>query len=305
MTDIQPRSGAQIALAGHGYTATIASIGATLRELRFEGRELVASFDADEVRPVSRGVTLAPWPNRIADGRYRFAGEEHQLPLTEPARQNALHGLACWLDFTAVETAPERVLLTATIEPQAGYPFRVAVDVEYALTPQGLVQTVTGRNVGADAAPWGTSAHPYLLGGDGRVDDWTLTLPAAQVLQVTEDRLLPLEVADVSRHPDLDFREPRAIADTFIDHAYTGLPSGTVTVAVTGPDGHGTAMSWDDTCRWVQIHTADTPGAERTHRAGLAVEPMTCPPDAFNSGTDLIVLEPGDSHRARWTIFAF
>ena len=38
------------------------------------------------------------------------------------------------------------------------------------------------------------------------------------------------------------------------------------------------------------------------HRKSLAVEPMTCPPDAFNSGVDLVVLQPGQSHSLALTI---
>ncbi|UOQ90544.1 aldose 1-epimerase family protein [Agromyces endophyticus] len=315
--DLVPRSGRQFALSAHGYTADVASIGASLRTLRFEGRDLVVPFEADEVRPGYRGVTLAPWPNRIVDGRYAFAGVSHQLPLTEPARGHALHGLAAWLDFTPRIVETDRVVLAAVVEPQAGYPFRVEVEVEYRLDADGLTQTVTGRNLGADAAPWGTGPHPYLVAGPGRVDDWTLELPAESVLTVTADRLSPVAVEPVEVHPEFDFRTPRAIADTFIDHAFTGLVAAEASsapvasdaaslyrVVLTAPGGTGVEMTWDAACPWVQVHTADTPGADATHRIGLAVEPMTCPPDAFNSGVDLVVLEPGAAHAASWRITA-
>ena len=180
-----PRSGRQLRINGHGYEAEIASVGASLRVLTFDGRDLVVPFDADEVRPGYRGATLAPWPNRIVDGRYRFDGVEHQLPLTEPARAQALHGLLSWAEFEDRLVLDDRVALAAVIEPQTGYPFRVEVEVEYRLEADGLRQTVTARNIGADAAPWGTGPHPYLVAGPGRVDDWTLTLPASEVLTVT------------------------------------------------------------------------------------------------------------------------
>ncbi|MGO1411989.1 MAG: aldose 1-epimerase family protein, partial [Microbacterium sp.] len=138
------------------------------------------------------------------------------------------------------------------------------------------------------------------------VDDWTLTLPAGQVLTVTSDRLSPVAVEPVSSHPEWDFRTPRAIDDVFIDHAFTGLDrtDRIAEVRLEAPGGTGVAMTWDERCPWVQVHTADTPDAEATHRIGLAVEPMTCPPDAFNSGTDLVALEPGDAHAASWRITA-
>lgn len=302
-----PLSGTRFDLTFGDYTASIASIGASLRSLTHRGRDLVVPFDEDEVRPSYRGATLAPWPNRVVDGRYEFAGQQ-QLALTEPARGHALHGLATWLDFTPVDEGEDHVTLTTTIVPQGGYPFRVEVSVTFELDADGLHTTVTGSNSGPSPAPWGTGPHPYLVAGDGRVDDWTLTLPADAVLTVTEDRLIPTGLADVTAEADgtFDFRSGRRIDDTFIDHAFTGMSrdsAGTASVTLTCADGTGVAMTWGTDCPWVQVHTADQPDPA-LDRLGLAVEPMTCPPDAFNSGTDLIVLEPGTSASAAWTISA-
>jgi aldose 1-epimerase len=303
-----PISGTHFGLTAGDYHATIASVGASLRTLEFDGRPLVVPFSADEVRPAFRGATLAPWPNRVVDGRYSFDGAEQQLPLTEPGRGHALHGLATWLDFTAIDRSASSVTLSATIEAQEGYPHRVEVAVAFELDEDGLHTTVTGTNTGTTPAPWGTGPHPYLVAGDGRVDDWTLDLPADRVLTVTEDRLIPVGLADVATEGGgvFDFRGGRPIADTFIDHAFTGLrrdAEGAATVTVRAPGGTGVAMTWDAACPWVQVHTADRDIAE-LNRLGLAVEPMTCPPDAFNSGTDLIVLAPGESAAAAWTIRA-
>ena len=197
-------------------------------------------------------------------------------------------------------------MLAATIEPQAGYPFRVEVEVEYRLGADGLTQTVTGRNQGADPAPWGTGPHPYLVAGEGRVDEWMLTLPATAVLTVTEDRLSPVALESVDAHPEWDFRVPRPIGPTFIDHAFTALArtDGSASVELRTDRGAGVAITWGEDCPWVQIHTADTSSAPGTHRIGLAVEPMTCAPDAFNSGAGLIALEPGAAHAASWRLHA-
>ena len=303
---VQPRSGRQLRIAGHGYEAVIASVGASLRTLTFEGRDLVVPFDADEVRPGYRGTTLAPWPNRIVDGSYRFGGVEHRLALTEPGRGQALHGLLAWAEFSDRLILDDRVVLAAVIEPQTGYPFRVEVETEYRLDGDGLRQTVTAHNLGTDAAPWGTGPHPYLVAGAGGVDDWTLTLPASEVLTVTPDRLSPVALEGVSEHPEWDFRAARRIGDVFIDHAFTGLAreDGVAEVRLVSDAGTGVAIRFDERCPWVQVHTADNPGIDAIHRIGLAVEPMTCPPDAFNSGTDVVVLAPGAAHAASWLISA-
>ena len=297
-------SGAQYAIAHGSYRATIASIGASLRELSFDGRELVVPFDADELRPNYRGAMLAPWPNRVIDGRYELGGEQFQLPLTEPARGHALHGLASWLDFVATSQSASAVALEATIEPQAGYPWRLRVSVTNTLTDDGLATTVTATNLSETAAPFGTGPHPYLVAGPGRVDNWVFELPAARVLEVTSDRLIPMELVDVET-AGFDWRIPRPVGDTFIDHAFTDLSRGStgVTAVRLRSGDTGVELAWGPECPWVQIHTADLPDPAQSRR-GLAVEPMTCPPDAFNSGTDLILIGAGDSTSASWVIRA-
>lgn len=303
LTTTRPVSGAPYTISAAGYVAEIASVGATLRSLTFDGRDLVVPFDADEVRPAFRGATLAPWPNRVTDGRYSFDGEDYLLSLTEPERGHALHGLASWLEFDLVEADASSVTLAATVEAQFGYPFRIRVEVAFAVDASGLHTHVTATNVGATRAPVGLGPHPYLVAGPGLVDEWDLELPADRVLTVHGDRMIPGPVVDVVEE-SFDFRSRRRIAATEIDHAFTGLTraDGEATVRVTITDGSGVGIRWGEECPWVQVHTADKPGLP-VHRIGLAVEPMTCPPDAFNSGVDLDVLEPGAALTASWVIF--
>lgn len=281
----------------------ITEVGAALRRLSHDDRPLVVGFSVDEVMPSYRGAQLIPWPNRIADGRYSFAGQEHQVPLTEPDRGNALHGFVVWESWRTVLHVRDRVVLSHRVQPRQGYPWRLDVTADFALGPDGLRCTVEALNTGHSAAPYGYGPHPYLLAGESPLDEWSLEVPAAEYLDVTPDRLLPKGLVPVEG-TELDFREARPIGATKIDHAYTTVKrdnSGTATVRVRDPRGTGVEMSWPSTAPWVQVHTADLPDP-KNDRLGLAVEPMTCPPDAFNSGTNLIVIEPGESHRTSWTI---
>ncbi|POH59175.1 galactose mutarotase [Cryobacterium zongtaii] len=303
---VLPLSGLQYTISHDGYSATIASVGASLRLLTWNGRDLVVPFAEDEVRPGYRGAVLAPWPNRVVDGRYTFDGVDYQLPLTEPSRSHALHGLVCWADWTLQARTADSVTLGTTIVPSDGYPHRLALLVTYSLTDDGLTSTVTAENVGAATAPYGTGPHPYLVAGPGIVDDWTLEFPAAAYLTVTPDRLSPVATVPVETTPEFDFRTPRVIGDTFIDHAFTAIArdsNGSASVTVTSPAGTGVRMSFGAELPWLQVHTADRPAPEQS-RIGLAVEPMTCPPDAFSTGEDLVLLAPGQSHSAGWTIAA-
>ncbi len=300
------RGGAEHLITHGDYAAAVTEVGAGLRFLRFGDRDLVRPYATDEVRPRYRGVLLAPWPNRVIDGRYSFGGETFQLDITEPDRGHALHGLVCWERFDLVEREASSVTAVHRLVPRPSYPFQLEVRAQYRLGDDGLTCDVSARNVGERPAPYGVAGHPYLVAGPGPVDRWTFELPAAQVLEVTADRLVPQGLAEVEG-TDFDFRAPRSLAGLEIDHALTGLapdPDGLVRARVLADDGAGTVCTWNPSdLPWVQVHTADLPPPEET-RAGLAVEPMTCPPDAYNSGVDLRVVAPGGTTSAAWTLAA-
>jgi aldose 1-epimerase len=299
--------GQDIELRHGGYTAAVTTVGGGLRALAFEGRDLVRAYPADAVRPKYAGALLVPWPNRVVDGRYEFHGSSYQLDLSEPARQHAIHGLVTWERFERIAGDGAGVVLRHELVPRTGYPFELSVEVVYRLDDGGLRTSVTSTNTGATPLPYGVGPHPYLVGGPGRVDAWAVHLPAEQVLEVTADRLVPVGLRPAAAS-GLDFSRARVVGTQHVDHAYTGLmpgDDGLVRARVTGPDGAGVECVWDPrVLPWAQLHTADVPGSPDLHRTGLAVEPMTCPPDAFNSGTDLVVLEPTTSHQAEWTIRA-
>ena len=311
-----PASGTAFSIAAGDYEAEIASVGASLRALRYRGRDLVLPFDANDLRPAMQGAVLAPWPNRLADGVYSFDGIEYHLPLTEPATRNASHGLVTWLDFSLAEQTNNRLVLRGRIEPQRGYPWRIRVDVAFELTADGFRQVVSATNESAERAPVGLGVHPYVLAGSsdeavhlpGALDDWQLSLPARAVLRVTEDRMLPLDIVDVAEHRAgmFDFRQRRHIGSTVLNHAFTAIDAdanGWATITVTDANGHGVELRWDAQAPWVQIYSSDAQPTA-TRRQGLAIEPMTCPPDAFNSGTDLRIVPAGGTTELEWRLRA-
>jgi len=283
------------------YAAAVDAVGASLRRLTLGGRDLVVPYREGAVRPLFRGAIVAPWPNRVVDGRYRFEGRDYQLPLTEPDRGHALHGLVNWVRWEAVASGVDHVYLHHDLVPQDGYPFALALDVEYVLSGDGLTARLTALNTGTHDAPYGCCPHPYLVAGAGRVDDWLLTVPATTVLD-TRERLIPTTLRPVAEL-GLGF-DRRRVGPISADNAFTGLrrsPDGAASVRVEAAAGTGVEISWGTWASWVQVHTADRPEPEND-RVGLAIEPMSCPPDAFNSGADLVVLAPGQEHMAKWTI---
>jgi len=305
-------TGRQFTVQGGGYRAVITEVGAGLRELEqttAQGtRPLVLGYGADEFAHGGAGQLLAPWPNRVADGRYRFDGEDRHLDLTEPARHNAIHGLVRWDAFQVAEQSADRIVLALRMYPRPGYPHILDLTAAYSVSDAGLEVEVTARNAGSTAAPYGYAAHPYLTPGlpatPGSIDQWTLHLPTEYRVEVDE-RLNPSGLADVDAS-SYDFRAPRQLGTTSLDTAFGGLQrelDGIGRVRLCEPGGGAVTLWMDRGLDWIQVFTADPLNGD-WHRGGVAVEPMTCPPDAFNSGTDLIRLEPGVAIGHRWGIHA-
>lgn len=297
-------SGEQHEIASGPYRAIITESGGALRSLTHDARALVDGFAEDEMAPGGRGQLLVPWPNRVRDGKFSFHGRELQLALTEPAHHNASHGLVRWVAWTPAERAADSVSLTYRLMAQTGWPWTYDVRVTYAVTDDGLTVTQSATNLADEPGPYAAGAHPYLAVGPGPVDGLELTLPATR-RYFTDDQLVP--VGDESTAGTaLDFRGGRPLADTALDDCFTDLerdPGGRATTTVRDPrTGEGVSLWVDETWTCLQLFTAD--GVPGTARRSLAVEPMTAPPDALNSGTGLVVLEPGESYAGSWGIRA-
>ncbi|MFF3607671.1 gluconokinase, GntK/IdnK-type [Streptomyces sp. NPDC002463] len=287
----------------HGeQSVTVVQLGGALREYAVNGRPLLDGFSAGSAITGGRGQLLAPWPNRVGGGRYRFGDRDHQLPLTEPEKDNAIHGLLRWSLWRLLARTDDAVRVGTTLCPQPGYPFLLEVCAEYRLGPDGLETAVFATNAGTGPAPYGVGQHPYLAVGTDFVDTALLTVPARYLIR-TDDRGLPIgqEPVDGTAY---DFRTARPIGDLRLDTAFTGLgrgPDGRAVVRLAHPSGlRGVDLWLGEGTRYVQVYTGDTLAEPERRRRGVAVEAMSCPPDAFRSGTDLTVLEPGATHVLRW-----
>jgi aldose 1-epimerase len=302
-------SGAELELRGSGYAAVVTEGGGALRALTYDGRPLLDGSDPGAMPTGGRGQLLMPWPNRIRDGHYRFGGRELQLPLTEPSRHNASHGLARWVRWEVEQHTAGTATLRCLLLAQPGYPWTLELHVRYELSPDGLRVTQSARNLATAPAPYASGAHPYLSVGHGPVDSWRLGIPAG-VRLISDERKLPTGREPVE--PPYDFRSPRAVADTVLDHAFTDLVRGSderATVTLDDPDsGMGLEVWLDEHHRWVMAYTGDDLPDEAARRRSIALEPMTAPPDAFRSGEDLVVLaaagEPDSTFAASWGIRA-
>jgi aldose 1-epimerase len=295
-------SGKQVAIAAGDQQAVIVEVGGGLRSYSLGGEELVDGYRADEMCSGGRGQVLIPWPNRLQDGSYEFDGRRCQLPLNEPERHNAIHGLVRWAPWTAAVQEPHRAVMEYVLYPQPGYPFTLGIGIEYALSDAGLKVRTTATNLGGEPCPYGSGAHPYLTLGTPAIDHLMLRMPAQTILR-SDARGLPIDTAAVAG-TEYDFQQPRRIGPTQLDHAFTDLErdrDGIARVELRDPERGTEVCLWvDRSYPYLMLFTGDT--LANAKRRSLAVEPMTCPPNAFRTGEALLRLEPGASFTGTWGI---
>ncbi|CAN5188540.1 aldose 1-epimerase family protein [soil metagenome] len=304
-------SGPAFDLANGTARAKIGSVAAVLRALSVDGVALTETVADDALPPSGCGIVLAPWPNRVRDARWLLDGEPQQLDITEPALGNASHGLLRNTAYRVIESSVDAVTLGALVAPQHGWPFALDTWVRYELQPDGLTVTHGVTNASGRRAPWAVGAHPYLRVGEVPIEQLTVTLSGATRLEL-DDRSLPIGRVAVEG-TDFDLREGRVLADVDLNVAYGDLGIGdrgdgerADVASLTAPDGSCTTVWHDAAFAWCQGYTPRAfPRAADSHGGpGLAValEPMTAPPDALNSGEGLIWLEPDATWQASWGI---
>jgi aldose 1-epimerase len=283
-------------------TAIVTELAASLRRLVLDGVESVESHSAEVLPPMGSGLVLVPWPNRIADARWQLNEKKQQLDITEPATGNAIHGLLRNTAYRLTASSDSAITLAATVFPQHGYPFLLDTSVKYELGDDGLTVTHTLVNRGADAAPVAVGAHPYLRVGAVPVDELVLTVDAATQFEV-DARSIPTAEVSLDGSP-FDLRGGRRVGDLAIDHGFGGvsLIAGRSSHSLTAPDGSRTELWGDENFGFVQVFTPNNFPRESGPGYAVAIEPMTAPANAFNSGRGLRWLEPAESWNVSWGI---
>ncbi len=298
MTTTHAPTGEQHRITRGRAHAVITQVAASLREFAIDGVNLTQPYPEDSTPPFACGIVLVPWPNRVEDGVWELDGIRQQLDITEPARNNAIHGLLRSTGYRLVTRAEASVTLDATVFPQHGYPFHLDTTVRYELLEDELAVTHTITNLSNAKAPVAIGTHPFLTIGNVEPEDLVLTVNATTHFDV-DARLNPR-----GEHPvdgtDFDLRAGRRLGELYLDDAWGGVVTvNGVAARLTAPDGREVRLIQDDQHRYVQVFTTrDFPGTS----LAVAIEPMTAPANALNSGDGLKWLEPGERWTASWGI---
>lgn len=267
------------------------------------GSDVIDGYAAGEMCSGGRGQILAPWPNRLGDGTFEWGGQVWQVPLDEPGRSNAIHGLVRWLPWWLEDRGVSWVRMGCRLTARPGWPWPLRMSVSYSLGSEGLEVGFEAVNEGgAGACPFGLGWHPYLSGFGGLVDDVTLRLPAGTVY-LTDERGLPVGTRPAGE-VGLDFRRARRIGDTQLDTCFTGLDrseDGRSVVEISGAEQGETVHLWmDASYTHVMVYTGDTLSDQGRRRRGLAIEPMTCAPDMLRNGDGRLTLDEGQIFQGFW-----
>lgn len=325
----QERLGAQpvIVVSSPDRTArvTLAGCGATLLSWQIarsaaprEPLELTDGYRDEAELLAQDGVRnglLAPFPNRIADGRYRFDGIDYDLlpqPPDHDAQRLIYHGFARTLPFDLIDATTTadaaRLTLHTRIRPgqHDGYPFSIDLDVTYRIAAHDLDIEIQATNTGDAPAPYAAGWHPYFR-LPGTVDDWTLEIPARTVIR-TDRALIPIDGGEAYRSldecPSMDFRRPRTLAGLIIDACFTDLDFGharQVETVLRNP-GSGDELRVRQSTGSMHVFTADTLARDR--RGSIALEPVETVTNAFNRDecASAIRLEPGQCRAFRFGV---
>ncbi|MDU0479334.1 aldose 1-epimerase family protein [Staphylococcus chromogenes] len=282
----RPRNTSPVILLSCGdYQAEISTWGGGPKALTWRGLPLLETYPDGEFPPLSAGVVLAPWPNRVADGQFVYQGSSVQLDINEPERNNAIHGLVHERQWSITQQSETSARLTISIAASSRWPWSMTVIADYQLENDGLHAGFTAEGSESEA-PYAFGLHTYLNAQGAPLDE--------SVLEVSVDKQLPLDERKLPcgdlESPALDLAQlpMRGVLLDDCFHATDG------TVRLTS-NGRGVEMSCSAGLEWFQIYTPDEswgqpyPGRGRS----VAVEPMSAPPNALATGTSLSTLRAG------------
>jgi len=226
---------------------------------------------------------LAPFVNRIRDGRFRFRGHEVRLSPNLPPQRHPLHGQA-WRGPWRVERAEADTAELSFRHEAREWPWSYEARQEFTLDPNGLSVSLSVVNTGREVMPCGLGLHPYFPANRETV----LSTSVTEVL-VVDDEIMPTGSEPAVGRYDLT---ERRIAGAGLDNGYEGW-SGLA------------ELRWPD--RGVRLRITASENARRFQvyapiEGGLVVaEPVTHANDAFShpeaewEALGLVLLRPGET----------
>jgi len=271
--------------AGGLEAALSPTVGGSLLSLALDGVDLLRRAPDGASDPLAMAsFPLLPYANRIADGRFSFAGQSYQLPRNFGDHPHSIHGFGWQTAWTASETSETTTRLVHDHDGDAGWPWPYLAEQRVALTPSQLSMSLSITSVGDTPMPAGLGFHPYFLADAAT----TIQFDADGMWLSTPDMLPDRQAAADALG---DWSRPAIVqGDTLVDNAYTGW------------NGSATIRRGDGVRLTLRVTGADFLHVYRPPASGdFCLEPVSHMPDAINRG-GMAIVAPGDTVHLIMTI---
>ena len=276
---MHPEKQLSIARNSEGATsmAVFSPVGAALEKLSLNG---VAIIDSDKVtNPAAMffGSVLAPWPNRLADHTYFFAGQHFTTPNVDHDG-NSNHGLIFNRNLEIKNHTNDSLTFGYQFGSDESYPFEIDLSVSYQLIDSGLKVSTTAVNQGR-SAPFGIGFHPYFSVGrhfKARAS-FTKQILVNEKMIPTSDRPIKGLIYEGGE----------------IDDCFTGAQE-----LVLNTESYSLTIALETDLPYLMLYRPNIDCGDSL----LAIEPMSCQTNAFNSDAEAIVIESGETKKYEFTI---
>jgi aldose 1-epimerase len=245
------------------------------------------------------GAKLMPFPGRIPDGKYRFAGKQYRLRANAKDGASSIHGFVCKKPFRIVRTSVNNRRASVILEydhkgDTKGYPFKFSVRLTYALAHKTFSCTTVVRNLDKRAIPIGDGWHPYYK-TSGKVNRLLLSLPSHSVVELSNQKVPTGRITRPIRKTSTNSLRSKDV-DSVFD---LGEKHRRVTTKLIDPKNGVEIRTWQKAgagkYRYLVIYKPPS-------GMSVAIEPWTCAPNAANNEMGLIVLKPGGKFKASYGV---
>jgi aldose 1-epimerase len=284
-----------------GSSAIISPIGAALLSLNLAGNQVIEKLATD--RPeLYAGVVMAPWSGRVAGGAWVHPdGRNFQLPINEPARNNALHGLVFDKEFVVARSTESSLELSIEITESEGYPFQLKLAIAYELDGGELICSFAVKNLSTEKAPFGLGFHPYFstkwLG-----DEVPITNSAKTVYELDQNLIDTGTQKTAGSTKDLSVGKLAVGASLDDDFTDLDFVAGVSRTTLSNSAGSGIEIWQEDVFRHNVIYTTDAYEAENGTVTAVAIEPCISAVNVLNTHSDLLWIQPNQTQSGSWGI---
>lgn len=290
----------EFGLVNQAAKVTLDAVGAAIVEFSIGDFELIRRPKPSTKRNAFAGVTLAPWPNRLADANWEFDGEKFHGEINETRTNNRNHGLVFDREFDVVFQSQNQIVFQTEFGDDEVYPFKALFQVAYVLEPFGLhveysIQNFTDRKI-----PFAVGGHPYFLVSPesliqlkarAQLGFNSRQLPTGEILEATQS------IADLSVGKSFRYLK--------LDDCFTGLDfdaEGFATTRITHETNQIIEIKQRRNMPYLMVYTVADFGYQEKSGGAIAVEPLSAPPNALRTGTGLTWLEPHQVEKFEWSI---